>query len=56
MTLGLALSAKWVAMYAIASIGVLILIRSALGRLIAILGLAAGTGTLGWMAIGEIVH
>ena len=53
--LGFALASKWVAMYAIASIGILILIRSALGRLIAILGMAAGTGVLGWMAIGEMV-
>jgi len=53
--LGLALASKWVALYAIASIGILILIRSALGRLITILGLAAGTGILGSMAINEMV-
>jgi len=52
--LGLGLASKWVALYAIASIGILILIRSALGRLITILGLAAGTGVLGWMAIAEM--
>jgi Dolichyl-phosphate-mannose-protein mannosyltransferase/C-terminal four TMM region of protein-O-mannosyltransferase len=52
--LGLALVSKWVALYAIASIGILILIRSALGRLITVLGLAGGTGVLGWMAIGEM--
>jgi predicted membrane-bound dolichyl-phosphate-mannose-protein mannosyltransferase len=56
IVLGLALSAKWVALYAIASIGVLILIRSALGRLLTILGLAAGTGILGYMAIGEMQY
>jgi hypothetical protein len=56
VVLGLALAAKWVALYAIASIGVLILIRSALGRLIAILGLAAGTGVLGWKAIAEMSY
>jgi dolichyl-phosphate-mannose--protein O-mannosyl transferase len=56
VVLGLALSAKWVALYAIASIGVLILIRSALGRLLAILGLAAGTGVLGYMAIAEMKY
>jgi hypothetical protein len=56
LVLGLALSAKWVALYAIASIGVLILIRSALGRLLTILGLAAGTGVLGYMAIGEMKY
>jgi hypothetical protein len=56
LVLGLALSAKWVALYAIASIGVLILIRSALGRLLTILGLAGGTGVLGYMAIGEMQY
>jgi hypothetical protein len=56
LVLGLALSAKWVALYAIASIGLLILIRSALGRLLAILGLAAGTGVLGYMAIAEMKY
>ena len=56
VVLGLALSAKWVALYAIASIGVLILIRSALGRLLTILGLAAGTGVLGYMAIAEMKY
>jgi hypothetical protein len=54
LVLGLALAAKWVALYAIASIGVLILIRSALGRLITILALAGATGILGWMAIAEM--
>ena len=52
--LGVALGSKWVALYAMASIGFLILIRSALGRLITILGLALGTGVLGWMAIAEM--
>ncbi len=52
--LGLALASKWVGLYAIASIGILILIRSALGRVIVILGLAAGTGILGWQAISEM--
>ena len=52
--LGLALASKWVALYAMASIGILVLIRSALGRLVTILGLAAGTGVLGWMAIAEM--
>jgi hypothetical protein len=54
LVLGLALASKWVALYAIASIGILILVRSALGRLVTILGMAAGTGTLGWMAISEM--
>jgi hypothetical protein len=52
--LGLALASKWVAFYAIASIGVLILIRSALGRLVTIVALAGGTGVLGWQAIAEM--
>ena len=56
VVLGLALASKWVAFYAIASICVLILIRSALGRLMTILGLAAGTGVLGWMAIAEMSY
>ncbi|HEY5474454.1 MAG TPA: phospholipid carrier-dependent glycosyltransferase, partial [Candidatus Limnocylindrales bacterium] len=56
VVLGLALSAKWVALYAIASIGVLILIRSALGRLLTILALAAGTGVLGYQAIAEMKY
>jgi hypothetical protein len=55
VVLGLALASKWVALYAIASIGVLILIRSALGRVVVILGLAAGTGIFGWKAIGEMI-
>jgi predicted membrane-bound dolichyl-phosphate-mannose-protein mannosyltransferase len=54
LMLGMALASKWVALYAIASIAMLILIRSALGRLITILGLAVGTGILGWSAIAEM--
>jgi hypothetical protein len=54
VVLGLALASKWVALYAVASIGFLILIRSALGRLITILAMAAMTGVLGWMAIAEM--
>ena len=52
--LGLALASKWVGLYAMASIGILILIRSALGRLVTILGLALGTGVLGYTAIAEM--
>jgi hypothetical protein len=54
VVLGLALASKWVALYAMASMGMLILIRSALGRLITILALAGGTGIFGWMAIAEM--
>ncbi len=49
--LGLALAAKWVAAYAIAAIGLLILVRSALGRVLAITALVLGTTALGYMAI-----
>lgn len=49
--LGLALSSKWVAAYAIGALGILVLIRSALGRLLLILALVGLTGVLGWMAI-----
>ena len=49
--LGLALASKWVAAYAIAALAMLILVRSALGRLVAIAGLLAATFVLGYMAI-----
>ncbi len=49
--LGLALASKWVALYAIGGIALLILVRSALGRVGAILGLIALTGVLGYMAM-----
>ena len=54
VVLGLALASKWVALYAIASIAMLILIRSALGRVVSVVGLAMGTGVLGWQAIAEM--
>ncbi len=49
--LGLALASKWVAAYAIGALGILVLARSALGRVLLILGLIALTGVLGWMAL-----
>jgi Gpi18-like mannosyltransferase len=49
--LGLALASKWVALYAIGGIGLLILARSALGRLVLIIGLVAITGVLGHLAL-----
>ena len=49
--LGLALSSKWVAAYAIGALALLLLVRSALGRVAAILGLIALTSVLGYMAI-----
>ena len=51
LLLGLALASKWVALYAIFALGLLILLRSALGRVISILGLIAITSVLGYMAI-----
>ncbi|MFM2105678.1 MAG: hypothetical protein RL338_710 [Chloroflexota bacterium] len=49
--LGLALAAKWVALYAIAGLGILVLARSALGRVILVGGLLAATAVLGLAAI-----
>jgi hypothetical protein len=51
LLLGLALAAKWPALYAIGGVGLLILARSALGRSVVILGLIGLTGVLGYMAI-----
>jgi hypothetical protein len=49
--LGLALASKWVAAYAIGALGILVLMRSALGRVILIVGLIGLTAVLGWMAL-----
>jgi C-terminal four TMM region of protein-O-mannosyltransferase/Dolichyl-phosphate-mannose-protein mannosyltransferase len=49
--LGLALASKWVAAYAIGALVLLLLVRSALGRVVAILGLIAITGALGYLAM-----
>ncbi len=49
--LGLALASKWVAAYAIGALGILVLIRSALGRILLIVGLIGITTVLGWMAL-----
>ena len=51
LLLGLALASKWVALYAIGGIGLLVLLRSALGRALIVVGLAAVAATLGYMAI-----
>ena len=51
LLLGLALASKWVAAYAIGALLLLILVRSALGRVLAILGMIGITGVLGYMAI-----
>ncbi|HEY4753217.1 MAG TPA: phospholipid carrier-dependent glycosyltransferase, partial [Candidatus Limnocylindrales bacterium] len=49
--LGLGLGSKWVAAYAIGALGILILARSALGRVVLILGMMGMTAVLGWMAL-----
>ncbi|HET7471679.1 MAG TPA: phospholipid carrier-dependent glycosyltransferase [Candidatus Limnocylindrales bacterium] len=49
--LGLALASKWVALYAIVGIGFLVLVRSALGRFLAIVTLVLMTTVLGYLAI-----
>jgi predicted membrane-bound dolichyl-phosphate-mannose-protein mannosyltransferase len=51
LLLGLGLASKWVALYAIGGMGILILGRSALGRLLLVIGFALITATLGYMAI-----
>jgi Gpi18-like mannosyltransferase len=49
--LGLALASKWVAAYAIGALGILVLTRSALGRVLLILGMIGVTAVLGYMAM-----
>ncbi|HEY7736371.1 MAG TPA: phospholipid carrier-dependent glycosyltransferase [Candidatus Limnocylindrales bacterium] len=49
--LGFALASKWVAAYAIGALGILILARSALGRLVLVAGMIALTTVLGYIAI-----
>ncbi len=51
VALGLALASKWVAMYAIGGMGLLVLFRSGLGRLVALTGMIGLTAVLGGMAI-----
>ena len=51
LLLGLALASKWVAAYAVGALVLLLLVRSALGRVLAILGLIGITSVLGYMAI-----
>ena len=63
LLLGLALASKWVAAYAIAAMGLLILVRSALGRTLTILALIAATVYLGYQGLivasaapGEVIR
>ena len=51
LLLGLALASKWVAAYAIGALALLLLVRSALGRVVAILGLILISSVLGYIAI-----
>ncbi len=49
--LGLALASKWVAAYAIGALGILILARSALGRVLLVAGMILVTTVLGYLAM-----
>ncbi len=49
--LGLGLASKWVAAYAIAAVGLLILVRSALGRVLTILAMIGATIFLGFQGL-----
>ncbi|HVM29176.1 MAG TPA: phospholipid carrier-dependent glycosyltransferase [Candidatus Limnocylindrales bacterium] len=51
LLLGLALASKWVGAYALGGIVLLILLRSALGRVLALLAMIAMTSLLGYLAI-----
>ncbi len=51
LALGLALASKWVALYAVGGLGLLVLFRSALGRAIALLAMIGMTTALGTMAV-----
>jgi len=51
LLLGLATASKWVGLYALAAVALLVLVRSALGRVVVILGLAGATAVLGYMAV-----
>ena len=51
VALGLALASKWVALYAIGGLGLLVLLRSGLGRALALLAMVGMTAVLGAMAI-----
>ena len=51
LLLGLGLSSKWVALYAVAGLGVITLARSALGRLLIVIAMIGATTVLGYMAI-----
>jgi len=49
--LGLGLASKWVALYALGGIALLIMVRSALGRLLTVISMIGITAILGYIAI-----
>jgi hypothetical protein len=51
--LGLALASKWVGAYAIGAVVLLILLRSSIGRLVALVGMIGMTALLGYLAINQ---
>jgi hypothetical protein len=51
LALGLALASKWVGLYAIGGLVLLVLFRSGLGRILAVLGMVLLTAVLGMLAI-----
>ncbi len=51
VSLGFALASKWVGAYAIGALGILVLARSALGRVLLIGGLILATTALGYLAL-----
>ncbi len=51
LLLGLALASKWVGLYALGAVGLLILLRSAAGRFVALALMILMTGLLGYIAI-----
>ena len=53
LCLGLALAAKWVGLYAVGGIVLLILLRSAVGRVFALLAMIGLTGLFGWLAVSS---
>lgn len=52
--LGLALASKWVGLYAVGALILLVLLRSALGRMVALAGMMVLTSLLGAMAVGPL--
>jgi Gpi18-like mannosyltransferase len=53
LCLGLAVAAKWVGLYAVGGIVLLILLRSVIGRVLALVAMIGMTGVLGWLAVSS---